>query len=165
MPLRRWGGIALAAAGTATLAGLEPRLTAHMLAGDALAFISALAFAFYSTLGRRERDRLPLLTYAAWIYFIAGVAVLPFALAAGTHRFTPAGVAAALYLAAVPLAAGHTLYNAALRRMHPAAVNIIASMEVIGGILLAWLVLGEVPGAHALVGAALTLLGVVLVVL
>jgi drug/metabolite transporter (DMT)-like permease len=48
--------------------------------------------------------------------------------------------------------------------MHPATVNIIASQEVMGGILLAWLVLGEVPGPHAIVGAALTLLGVALVV-
>ena len=164
MPPRRWGGIALAVAGTATLAGLEPRLTARMLLGDGLAFVSALAFAFYSTLGRRERDRFPLLTYAGWIYFLAGVAVLPFALLAGTHRATPAAVAAVVYLATVPLAAGHTFYNAALRRMHPAAVNIIASQEVTGGILLAWLILGEVPGAHAIVGAALTLLGVGLVV-
>lgn len=165
MPPRRWGGIALAVAGTGTLAGFEPHLTGRILFGDALALVSALAFAFYSTLGRRERARFPLLTYAGWIYFLAGLAVLPFALVAGTHRFTPTAVAAVVYLAAAPLAGGHTLYNAALRRMHPAAVNIIASLEVIGGILLGWLILGEVPGAHALVGAGLTLLGVGLVVL
>lgn len=164
LSLRRWGGIALAVAGTATLAGLEPRLTGRMLLGDGLALVSALAFALYSILGRRERARFPLFTYAGWIYFLAGVAVLPFALAAGTHRFTPAAVAAVVYLAAVPLAAGHTLYNAALRRMHPAAVNIVASLEVMGGILLAWLVLAEVPPPHAILGAGLTLLGVALVV-
>jgi drug/metabolite transporter (DMT)-like permease len=164
MPLRRWGGIALAAAGTATLVGFEPHLTGRILFGDALALVSALAFAFYSTLGRRERARFPLLTYAGWIYFLAGLATLPFALAAGTYRFTPTALAAVVYLAAVPLAGGHTLYNAALRRMHPATVNIIASLEVIGGILLAWLILGEVPGGHTLVGAGLTLLGVGLVV-
>ncbi len=164
MSLRRWGGIALAVAGTATLAGFEPRLTGRILLGDGLALVSALAFAFYSILGRRERDRFPLFTYAGWIYFLAGVAVLPFALTAGTHRFTPAAVAAVVYLAAVPLAGGHTLYNAALRRMHPATVNVIASQEVMGGILLAWLVLAEAPGPHAIVGAGLTLLGVGLVV-
>jgi len=54
--------------------------------------------------------------------------------------------AAVAHLAAVPLAAGHTLYTTALRRMHPATVNIVASLEVLGGILLAWLVLGEVRG-------------------
>ncbi len=164
MPPRRWGGIALAVAGTGTLAGFEPHLTARMLFGDALALLSALAFAFYSTLGRRERGRTPLLTYAAWIYGLAGLATLPFALAAGTRRFTLPAVAAVAYLAAVPLAGGHTLYNAALRRMHPAAVNILASLEVPGGILLGWLVLGEVPGPNTLAGAALTLLGVALVV-
>ncbi|MBI3107962.1 MAG: EamA family transporter [Candidatus Rokubacteria bacterium] len=62
------------------------------------------------------------------------------------------------------LAGGHTLYNAALRRMHPAAVNITASLEVLGGTFLGWLVLGEAPGVHAIVGAILTLLGVGLVV-
>ena len=165
MPPRRWAGIALAVAGTGTLAGFEPHLTGRILFGDALALVSALAFAFYSTLGRRERDRFPLLTYAGWIYFLAGLAVLPFALAAGTHRITPTAVTAVAYLAAVPLAGGHTLYNAALRRMHPAAVNIIASLEVIGGILLGWLILGEAPGGHTLVGAGLTLLGVALVIL
>ena len=164
MPLRRWGGIALVVAGTATLAGFEPHLTSRMLMGDGLALVSALAFAFYSTLGRRERDRFPLLTYAGWIYLLAGVVLLPFALSAGTHRTTPRAVAAVLFLAAIPLGAGHTLYNGALRRMHPAAVNVIASQEVTGGILLAWLILGEAPGAHAILGAGLTLLGVGLVV-
>ena len=163
IPVRRWAGIALVVGGTAILAGFEPQLTARMLLGDGLAFIAALAFAFYSTLGRRERDRFPLLTYAAWIYFLAGVAVLPFALAAGTHRATPRAIAAVVYLAAVPLGAGHTLYNSALRRMHPAAVNVIASQEVTGGILLAWLILGEIPGAHTILGAGLTLVGVGLV--
>jgi len=164
MPLRRWGGIALAVAGTGILVEFEPHLTARILFGDALALVSALAFAFYSVLGRRERARLPLFTYAGWIYFLAGLATLPFALAAGTYRFAPTAVAAVVYLAAVPLAGGHTLYNAALRRTHPAAVNIIASLEVIGGILLGWLILGEAPGGHTLAGAGLTLLGVGLVV-
>lgn len=164
MPSRRWGGIGLAAAGTAILAGFEPHLTARILFGDGLAFVSALAFAFYSTLGRRERDRFPLLTYAGWIYFMAGVVTLPFAVLWGTHRVTRTAAASMVYLAAVPLAGGHTLYNAALRRTHPATVNIIASLEVLGGTLLAWLILGEAPGVHTLAGAALTLLGVALVV-
>jgi drug/metabolite transporter (DMT)-like permease len=164
MPLRRWGGVALTLVGVGVLTGFEPEVTPRMLAGDAMALISALAYGIYSILGRRERDRLPLFTYAAWIYFLAGLIVLPFALAAGTHRFTPVAAAATVYLGLVPMAGGHTLYNAALRRMHPAVVNVIASQEVTGGILLAWLILGEIPAPHVIAGAGLTLLGVALVV-
>jgi len=164
MPARRWAGIALVMAGVAVLAGFEPQLTPRMLAGDGLALISALAYAAYSILGRRERDRFPLFTYAAWIYFLAGLALLPFALVGGTYHVTPTATAAVLYLGVVAMAGGHTLYNAALRRMHPAAVNIIASLEVLGGTLLGWLILGEVPGTHTLAGSVLTLLGVALVV-
>ena len=165
MPARRWGGIALAVAGVGVLAGFEPQPSPRMLAGDGLALISALAYAAYSILGRRERDRFPLFTYAGWIFFLAGVVLLPFALVGGTHRATPVAAAAVVWLGLVPMAGGHTLYNAALRRMHPAAVNVIASQEVTGGILLAWLILGEVPGPHVIAGAGLTLLGVALVVL
>ncbi len=164
MPLRRWVGVALVVSGVAVLAGFEPQLTPRMLAGDGMALISALAYGFYSILGRRERDRFPLFTYAAWIYFLAGLILLPVALAAGTHGPTPAAAAAVVWLGLVPMAAGHTLYNAALRRMHAAVVNVIASQEVTGGILLAWLILGEAPAPHVIAGATLTLLGVGLVV-
>ncbi len=73
-------------------------------------------------------------------------------------RALPAVVALALF----PLALGHTLYMAALRRLHSSILNLIATQEVTGGILLAWLLLGETP-RNALAGAAIRLLGVGLV--
>jgi drug/metabolite transporter (DMT)-like permease len=70
-----------------------------------------------------------------------------------------------LVLGVFPLGIGHTLYNAALRRMHPTLVNIIATQEVTGGILLSWWLLREAPSLNALVGAAVMLAGVAQVVL
>jgi drug/metabolite transporter (DMT)-like permease len=67
-------------------------------------------------------------------------------------------------LGVFPLGVGHTLYNAALRRMHPTLVNIIATQEVTGGILLSWWLLKEVPSLNVLLGAAAMLVGVVQVV-
>jgi drug/metabolite transporter (DMT)-like permease len=72
-------------------------------------------------------------------------------------------LAAVAALALFPLALGHTLYNAALRRLHPSIPQLIATQEVLGGTLLAWLLLGEVPPWNAVAGAALTVLGVSLV--
>jgi drug/metabolite transporter (DMT)-like permease len=71
---------------------------------------------------------------------------------------------AVLALGLFPLGIGHTLYNAALRRAHPTRVNIIATQEVTGGILLSWWLLREVPSANAVIGAAIMLVGVIQVV-
>jgi drug/metabolite transporter (DMT)-like permease len=162
LPRRALLGMAVALAGVAILVGFEPRLTAGMLIGDLLAVGAAVAFALYSLLGRRERARIPLLPYASWVYLTAGVATAPFA-----TGFSPAreweGHGAVLALALFPSALGHTLYNAAVRRLHPSIPNLIAMQEVTGGILLAWLLLREPPTWNALAGAGITLLGVGLV--
>jgi drug/metabolite transporter (DMT)-like permease len=68
-------------------------------------------------------------------------------------------------LGVFPLGIGHTLYNAALRRTHPTLVNIIATQEVTGGVLLSWWLLKEVPSIHAIIGALVMLAGVVQVVI
>jgi drug/metabolite transporter (DMT)-like permease len=163
LPRRTLPGAGITLAGVAVLAGFEPHFTGRMLVGDALALAAAVTFALYSILGRRERDTLPLLRYAAGVYLWAGLVTLPFALTlrAPTHPWPALTAVAAMAL--IPSALGHTLYNGALRRLHPSLPNLIATQEVTLGILLAWLLLGEAPGWNALAGAALTLLGIALV--
>ena len=163
LPRRTLPGALAALAGVAVLAGFEPRLDRRMLLGDGLALIAAATFAAYSLLGRRERARLPLLTYAAGVYLVAGVVTAPFASGIVRPGIPSHALAAVCAMALIPSAVGHTLYNAAIRRLHPSIPNLIATQEVSLGILLAWLVLGELPGWNAVVGAALTLLGVGLV--
>ncbi|MBI5166459.1 MAG: DMT family transporter [candidate division NC10 bacterium] len=166
-PLKRikYTGIAGAILGTAVLAGFEPRWSQRMLVGDLLALGSALCFGLYSVLGRRERSNFHLLQYAFWVYLSAGLSLLPFALATFSRVHPPKALLAVFLLALFPLALGHTLYNAALRRMHASYVNIIATQEVTGGILLGWLLLDEVPGPTSLLGAGITLAGIILVLL
>ena len=62
-----------------------------------------------------------------------------------------------------PLALGHTLYNASLRRVHATYVNIISAQEVTGGIFLSWLLLAQTPSPNSLIGALVTLVGTGLV--
>jgi len=160
LPARTVPGTLLALAGVATLAGLEPKLTARMLLGDGLALGAALTFALYSLLGRRERGRTPLLLYAGWVYLIAGAATAPFALGVFARPIPPRALLAVVAMAVFPSALGHTLYNAAVRRLHPSVPNLIATQEVTLGILLAWALLGEAPPWNSAVGALLTLVGV-----
>jgi len=165
LPRRAPVGILVGIVGVAVLAGFEPRLDPRMLTGDLLALASGLAFALYSILGRRERRYLPLLTYASWVYLAAGVATAPFAVGLLSRSVKANTIAAVVAMALIPLALGHTLYNAALRRLHPSIPNLIATQEVTGGILLAWVLLGEPPTWNAVVGAGITLVGVALVLL
>ncbi len=162
---RRYVGIPIVVLGVAVLAGMEPRLDARMALGDLLAVGSAVCFGLYSVAGRRERDRQPLLRYAGAVYGGAALWLLPPALLA-THGWRGLGPTAAIAaLGVFPLGIGHTLYNASLRRVHATYVNLIATQEVTGGILLGWLLLGEVPSTAAAIGAAITLVGVAVVLL
>jgi drug/metabolite transporter (DMT)-like permease len=153
----------VALVGVAVLTGFEPQFDRRMLLGDLLAVGAAVTFAMYSVLGRRERARLPLLTYAGGVYLIAGLVTGPFAGGLFQSALPARALAAVFAMAVVPSALGHTLYNAAIRRLHPSIPNLIASQEVTLGILLTWMVVGEPLTWNAAAGVVLTLLGVGLV--
>jgi drug/metabolite transporter (DMT)-like permease len=163
LPRRAIPGAVVALVGVAVLAGFEPRLDGRMIFGDLLALGAAATFAVYSVLGRRERARLPLLTYAAGVYLIAGLATLPFAVGVFRSDVSAQALMAVCAMALIPSAVGHTLYNAAIRRLHASIPNLVATQEVTFGILLTWLVIGEPLTWNAAAGAAITLLGVGLV--
>jgi drug/metabolite transporter (DMT)-like permease len=166
LPRQKWIGIAVTLLGMGVLSGFEPAWTPRMMIGDAMALGSAITFGIYSATGRAQRERYPLWTYAAGVYGIAGVWLLPLAILTVTvpERLSQS-LLSVVVLGVFPLGFGHTLYNAALRRTHPTVVNIVATQEVTGGILLSWWLLSEVPPVNAVIGAAVMLLGVVQVII
>jgi drug/metabolite transporter (DMT)-like permease len=162
---RKWLGILVAVLGVAVIAGLEPVLDARMVVGDLLALASAVWFGFYSVIGRAQRTRYPLLTYATGVYVVAALWILPAAMFAWTGAYNAVAVVSLLAMGIFPLGIGHTLYNAALRLLHPTYVNLVATQEVTGGVILALILLGEAPSLNAIVGAAITLAGIAIVLL
>jgi drug/metabolite transporter (DMT)-like permease len=163
---RKWLGVLIAVIGIAVLAGFEPRLDSRMLIGDGLALVSAITFGLYSVAGRSQRDRYGLFTYTGTVYGFAALWALPMALLNATPAGYRAGPMLALLGAGlIPLGTGHTLYNAALRRTHATIVNLIATQEVTGGVLLGLLLLGQVPQINEIIGVIITLLGISLVLL
>jgi drug/metabolite transporter (DMT)-like permease len=163
---RKWLGVLVAVAGVAVLVGFEARWTQRMMAGDLLALCSAITFGLYSVAGRSQRERYGLFTYAGTVYAIAALWTLPAAAIAST----PAGyqgrsLLAVLLAGLIPMAAGHTLYNAALRRTHATTVNLIATQEVTGGVLLGLLLLGQVPQPNEIIGIAIALVGIAIVLI
>ena len=163
---RQWLGILIAVVGVAIMAGFEPQFDAQMLIGDALALLSAVTFAIYSIAGRGQRHQMSLLVYAGAVYLIGGLWLTPLAaLNFSAGGYTLLAVASIVALAVIPLGLGHTLYNAALRRMRATSVNLIATQEITGGILLGVLLLGEIPSPITMVGIAVTLAGIILVLI
>jgi drug/metabolite transporter (DMT)-like permease len=163
---RKWGGVLVSVLGVSILAGFEPRMTREMLLGDLLALGSAITFGLYSVAGRSQRERYPLFTYATAVYGIAALWMLPAAVLSFTpHGYTTTTVLSVVGLGILPLGFGHTLYNAAVRRAHATSVNLIATQEVTGGVILGILLLGEVPALNEIIGALVTLGGIALVVL
>ncbi|MBP7962709.1 MAG: DMT family transporter [Caldilineaceae bacterium] len=166
LTVRQWVGIGVAVLGVGVLAGFEPHFTRRMLIGDLMALGSAITFGIYSVAGRSQRDRYPLFVYAGTVYAVAALWLIPPAAANfSPDGYTLAAVGSILFLGLFPLGLGHTLYNAALRRVSATYVNLIATQEVTGGIVLGILLLGEYPTINSVIGALVTLAGIVLVVI
>ncbi len=166
IPRRKWLGILITVLGIAILAGFQPNFTRRMLFGDVLALGSAIMFGFYSVAGRSQRHHYSLFTYAMTTYGMGALWALPAALLTFTpDGYSPKAIFSILAMGIFPLGLGHTLYNAALRRVHASYVNSIATQEVTGGILLGALLLHEIPGINEIIGAVVALTGIFIVIL
>ncbi|MSQ44331.1 MAG: EamA family transporter [Chloroflexi bacterium] len=160
-----WFGIAIAVAGAVFLTGFEPTLTSRSLIGDGMALFTAVTFGIYSIIGRQARNQHSLVEYAFGVYLWGAIWLLPAAIwTMGGSTYDVVSGLAIIVLGVAPLGTGHTLYNAALRRIPATAANIIAMLEVIGGVLLtAWL-FGELPTTTSIAGAGVILAGILIVV-
>jgi drug/metabolite transporter (DMT)-like permease len=171
LPRRKYVGVGIAVIGIAIMVGFEPNYTTCslsgsgrcMIVGDVMALLSGLCFAIYSIAGRGERDRHPLFRYTTNVYGLAALWLLPAALFftfRHSSSFPLTAIGAVVALGVFPLGIGHTLYNAAVRRVHATYANLIATQEVTGGIILGILLVGQVPSVSTLVGVGVTLLGI-----
>lgn len=164
VPREKWSGIVLAVAGVGILVGFEPTLAPGMLVGDLMALGSALGFAVYSIVGRYERGRTPLLSYAFAVWVGAALWSAPFAVLTASGAISPGPVLALVVAGILPFALGQILYNAALRRIDSTAATLIGTLEVVAAVAAGSVLFGEVPSPTTVFGVALTLFGVGLVI-
>ncbi|WP_432834698.1 DMT family transporter [Dactylosporangium sp. CA-092794] len=162
-----WAGIAIAMAGVALATGADPDLSGRALLGDALALAGGIASAVYTLLGERARASIATTTYASICYSVCAVLLLIGCLVAkaelwGYPRQTVIAIAG---LTLGPQLLGHTLVNYALRRVSATTVAVLLLLEVPGALVIAWLLLGQLPAARTLPGIAVLLAGVAVVVL
>lgn len=132
--------------------------------GNFLALLGAWAAAGYILIGRSLRAKLPLIPYIFIVYGIAAVVLAGMALLSGNPivGFTPRTYLYLVLLALVPQLIGHSTFNWALGYLPAAIVSITLLGEPIGSIILAAVILQEVPGPIKLFGAILILGGIVI---
>jgi drug/metabolite transporter (DMT)-like permease len=155
-------GIGVAFVGASIIALGDLGVGGENLVGDALSLVGAIALGIYIMAGRRLRQRLDLTTYVTPVYAVSAavLAIGSFAVGAPLVGYDSGVILMFFAIALVPMIFGHTLYNWALRWISAPVVSISLLGEPVGASLLAFLVLGESPAPLALVGGAVTLVGI-----
>ncbi|WP_448613935.1 DMT family transporter [Modestobacter sp. URMC 112] len=166
LPGAVWAGLGLAVVGAAMIAGVDVTVSWRALAGDALALLGAVCAGGYMLAGARARQRLPTSTYAVVCYSTCAAAV---AVAAWWVDVPLTGFSARDWwlIAAITVCAqllGHTLLNLVLSTVGPTVVGLAVLLEVPGALLVALVLLRQVPPLLALPGMVAVVLGVALVI-
>lgn len=157
-------GIVVAVMGSALVGLGDFSLSGWALLGDLLALIGGLMAAAYFLFGRRLRQRLSIVAYVWPVYSVAAVVLLLICLFTGQPLagYTPASYLLIFLLAVGPQLLGHSSLNYALGQLPATLVSIAVLGEPVGSAVLAWFMLGEVPGWAVLAGGSLILVGIVL---
>jgi len=169
-------GVALGFGGVVLIAFAQSGRGPNPLLGSLLAFLGAICAGAYLLAGRRLRPRVDLAPYAVNVYAFATLFLVAFSVVTGTALVVTSDfwreMGLFLLLALVSQVGGHTLYNYALRHVSATAVSTSLLGEPVGASLLAFLLLGEIPGCGTggvcpsattylvLVGSALALAGI-----
>jgi drug/metabolite transporter (DMT)-like permease len=157
---RRWAAreAVTAAFVTGGLGLLVPEfsLANPIVHGLAWGLVSGLTFALLAVMNRRWAAERPAADVALWQNLWAALVLAPLALVAGPLPDLGArevGLLLVLGLACTALA--HTLFIHALATITAHTASVIAALEPVYGIVLALVLLGEVPGWRTVAGAVL----------
>jgi len=127
-----------------------------VLLGLAWGVLSGFTFALLAVMNRSWVRARPATDVAFWQNLWAAFALLPFAVAGGTLPVVGyREIALLLVLGIVCTALAHTLFINCLRTLTAHTASVVAALEPVYGIVLALVLLGEIPGWRTLIGAVL----------
>ena len=167
IPSRAWLGMGIAFIGVIMISGVDLSISWLAFQGDIAAVIAAVLSAIYVLLGSKVQREIGTHTYTSICYFFCAITALPIALVLGFKLFDFELREWLLLLALIAGAQilGHSMFNAALKRVSPAIVSLIVFLEVPVSTLLAIWWLGQTPSIALIPGIIVILSGCVLVVL
>jgi drug/metabolite transporter (DMT)-like permease len=129
----------------------------HRLCGDVEVLLAVALFGGYVAAARGLRDAMPALPYAAAVYAVASMALLPMAFYLERGASPPPAITwiAILLLGLVPTLVGHTLVQNASRTVSPSLVALVSPGETVGSLLIGALLLRTSPSGVEAAGAIL----------
>lgn len=156
-----WGGVALGFAGTALIAASDAS-GIRLGPGVPTVLLAALSWAIYSVIQKASLGRFTPLEVIAYSFWAGTAALLPFAhwLVTTWHTATPAACMAVVYLGVVPAGLGYLTWAYMCDHMEASRAAATGYLIAPFGLLVAWLALGEIPRAGAVLGGILTMIGV-----
>lgn len=166
IPSKAWLGMFVSFTGVLLISGVDLHISFRSFLGDVAAFISAALAAMYMMAGSKAQRTLETTTYTTICYFICAITAIPVSLIAGYQLFNFSAKQWWIVLGLIAGAQilGHSMFNAALKRVSPAVVSLIIFFEVPVSSLLAMWWLNQTPPAGVIPGIILILTGCVLVV-
>jgi len=167
IPSRAWLGMGVSFIGVLMISGVDLSISWLAFKGDVAAVISAALAAIYMLLGSSAQKEIGTHSYTSICYFVCALTALPIALIAGFEILNFPGKEWLILLGLIAGAQilGHSMFNAALKRVSPAIVSLIVFFEVPVSTLLAIWWLDQKPPIALIPGIIVILTGCVLVVL
>ena len=166
IPSKAWLGMIVSFLGVLLISGIDLHISVRSFLGDLAALVSAALAALYVMSGSRAQRTVETTVYTSICYFVCAITALPIALimAMPILHFSMREWLILLALVVGAQILGHSMFNAALKRVSPAIVSLIIFFEVPVSSLLAIWWLNQTPPLGILPGIALILIGCVLVV-
>lgn len=142
--------------------GFNNMFSGRYFIGNMLALAGAFLSGGYIMVGRKVRNSLSLPIYTAVVYGVASIVLILLVSLTGTRvtGFAPKSYLWIIALALIPQVIGHTAFNWALKYLSASYVSIALLGEPVGTVILAALLLHELPTTLEILGGILILTGI-----
>ena len=137
------------------------------LLGGVLALIGAITVSMYLVIGRKLREKVPIIPYIWLVYGYATMVILVIVLMTQTPvtGYPLNGYLFLVGVAVIPQLLGHSSLNYILGYLSATFVSLIAQLEPIGSAIIALIIFNETPVFIQVVGSGVILIGVTLATL
>lgn len=134
-------------------------LSGGKLFGNVLAIMSAITFSFYIVFMRMQKDGSPLESILLAHWLTAGICIIISLFLPAPH-ITLKSLFSIVVLGFVQSGLSAILFSIAIKRVSAVQANLIAVIEPVFNPGWVFIVIGETPGSHALIGGGIIVLAV-----
>jgi drug/metabolite transporter (DMT)-like permease len=163
---RTWLGIAITMVGAIGIGAgdlINLEIGGLALAGDAMAFLSAILVAGYLLIARKVRSRVHTATFSTVVYASAALLLLVVCLAIGAPlvTFTSGQWLGLIGMIVFPQLLGHNIFTTLLSSVPASVVGVVVLAEPVIATLLAWWLLTQAPTIWFFLSAPVVLIGLI----